>query len=71
MTKIKDLKVNDVFYMEGLTPSGKVKESLAKLIRYEGMDKYIIETGGITMIAYGDDKVRKTVGINDIQGIYR
>ena len=39
---IKDLKVNDVFYMEGLTPSGEVKESLAKLIRYEGMDKYII-----------------------------
>ena len=68
---LKDLKVNDVFYMEGLTPSGKVKESLAKLIRYEGMDKYIIETGGITMIASGDDKVRKTVGINDLTGLYR
>ena len=67
---ISDLKVNDVFYMEGLTPSGKVKESLAKLIRYEGMDKYVIETGGITMIANGNDKVRKTVGINDIQGLY-
>ena len=68
---IKDLKVNDVFYMEGLTPSGKVKESLAKLIRYNGMNKYIIETGGITMLADGDDKVRKTYGINDIQGLYR
>ncbi len=68
---IKDLKENDVFYMEGLTPSGKVKESLAKLVRYEGMDKYIIETGGITMIAYGDDKVRKTMGINDINGLIR
>ena len=62
---VKDLKVNDVFYMEGLTPSGEVK-----LIRYEGMDKYIIETGGITMIAYGDDKVRKTPGINDLTGLY-
>ena len=68
---IKDLKVNDVFYMEGITPSGEVKESLAKLIRYEGMDKYIIETGGSTMIAYGNDKVRKTVGINDLTGLYR
>ena len=68
---IKDLKENDVFYMEGLTPSGKVKESLAKLIRYEGMDKYIIETGGITMIAHGDDKVRKSMGFNDIQGLIR
>ena len=67
---IKDLKENDTFFMEGLTPSGKVKESLAKLIRYEGMDKYIIETGGITMIAYGDDKVRKTPGINDLTGLY-
>ena len=71
MTKIKDLKVNETFYMEGLTPSGEVKESLAKLIRYEGMDKYIIETGGITMIAYGEDKVRKTTGINDLTGLYR
>ncbi len=68
---IKDLKVNDVFYMEGLTPSGEIKESLAKFIRYDGMDKYIIETGGITMVARGDDKVRKTIGINDIQGLYR
>ena len=69
--KIKDLKVNDTFYMEGLTPSGEVKESLAKLIRYEGMDKYIIETGGITMIAYGEDKVRKTSMFNDMQGLIR
>jgi len=68
---IKDLKVNEVFYMEGIAPSGKVTESPAKLIRYEGMNKYIIETGGITMIAYGDDKVRKTMGINDIQGLIR
>ena len=68
---IKDLKVNDVFYMEGLTPSGEVKESLAKLIRYEGMDKYIIETGGITMLVDGDDKVRKASVINDLTGLYR
>ena len=57
---IKDLKANETFYMEGITPSGEIKELLAKLIRYEGMDKYIIGTGGITMIAYGDDKIRKT-----------
>ena len=57
---IKDLKANETFYMEGITPFGEIKELLAKLIRYEGMDKYIIGTGGITMIAYGDDKIRKT-----------
>lgn len=68
---IKDLKVNEVFYMGGIAPSGKVTESPAKLIRYEGMNKYIIETGGITMLVDGDDKIRKASVINDLTGLYR
>jgi hypothetical protein len=54
---IKDLKVNDIFYMEGLTHNGELVNRPAKLIAYLGMNKYQIDTDGIGMIAYADDKV--------------
>ncbi|MDB4549378.1 hypothetical protein N9Z86_00490 [bacterium] len=69
---VSDLKVNDVFYMEGLTHNGVLVNRPAKLIAYLGMNKYQIDTDGIGMSVNGDDKVTKVnnSGINDLTGLY-
>ena len=69
---VSDFKVNDVFYMEGLTHSGNEVNLPVKLIAYLGNNKYQIETDGIGMLVYGDDKVTGKVDnkLNDLTGLY-
>ena len=69
---VSDFKVNDVFYMEGLTHSGNEVNLPVKLIAYLGNNKYQIETDGIDMLVYGDDKVTGKLDnkLNDPTGLY-
>ena len=69
---VSDFKVDDVFYMEGLTHGGKEVNLPVKLIAYLGNNKYQIETDGIGMLVYGDDKVTGKLDnkINDLTGLY-
>lgn len=54
---ISNLKAGQEFLMEGLDVNGNLVTSPAKLISYNGMNKYIIDTDGITMLVDGDDKI--------------
>ena len=69
---VSDFKVNDVFYMEGITHSGNEVNLPVKLIAYLGNNKYQIETDGIGMLVYGDDKVTGKLDkkLNDPTGLY-
>ena len=69
---VSDFKVNDVFYMEGITHSGNEVNLPVKLIAYLGNNKYQIETDGIGMRVYGDDKVTGKLDnkLNDPTGLY-
>lgn len=55
--QIKDLKVGEIFFDKGLTPNGNIINTECKMIGYNGMGKYIIENGGITILVDGDDVV--------------
>ena len=55
--KIQDLKVGDIFFSEGLTPNGDSIQTKCKLLSYNGMNKYVIENRGITILVDGDDKI--------------
>ena len=57
MTKIKDLKVGDIFQMEGLNVNGKKVLADCTLRSYIGMDKYVVESDGITILYKGEDEV--------------
>mgnify|MGYP006248927545 FL=1 len=57
MIKIKDLKVGDVFQMEGLNVNGKKVFADCTLRSYIGMDKYVVESDGITILYKGEDEV--------------
>jgi hypothetical protein len=57
MIKIKDLKVGDVFQMEGLNVNGKKIFADCTLRSYIGMDKYVVESDGITILYKGEDEV--------------
>ena len=58
---LQDLKVGNKFQMEGLTVSGKKTLPLCELIGYNGMNKYIVESDGCTILLDGDSKVYNVV----------
>ena len=53
--KIENFKVGDEFMVDGLAPNGDFVKTKAKLISYNGMNKYIIDNEGITILVDGDD----------------
>ena len=53
--KISDFKVGDEFMVDGLSQNGDFLKSKAKLIAYNGMNKYIIDNEGITILVDGGD----------------
>lgn len=53
--KISNFKVGDEFMVDGLSQNGDFIKSKAKLIAYNGMNKYVIENEGITILVGGDD----------------
>ena len=52
---ISNFKVGDEFMVDGLSPNGDFVKTKAKLIAYNGMNKYIIDNDGITILADGND----------------
>jgi hypothetical protein len=59
--KIEDLKVGDKFQMEGLNTNGDSVQCDATLIAYQGMNKYVVESDGITILCDGEDEIIKKV----------
>tara|TARA_R110002072_G_scaffold33736_3_gene101994 strand:- start:101 stop:292 length:192 start_codon:yes stop_codon:yes gene_type:complete len=60
MKQVKDLKVGSIFQMEGLDMDGKTVQADCTLRAYNGMNKYIVESDGISLLVDGEDKVTKT-----------
>ena len=56
---IKDLKNGSKFQMEGLDTNGDIVQCDATLIRYHGMDKYVVESDSITILYDGDQEITK------------
>ena len=56
---IQDLKVGDKFQMEGLNTNGDSVQCDATLIAYQGMNKYVIDSDGITILYDGDQEITK------------
>ena len=56
--KIKDLKVGQVFQLEGLDVNGNTVYADCTL-RSNTNDKYIVESDGITIIYDGENEVKK------------
>ena len=56
---IKDLKEGNKFQMEGLDTNGDTVLCDATFIRYNGMNKYIIESEGITILYDGEQEITK------------
>lgn len=57
---VQDMKLGEVYLIEGLTQFGEKIMSPIRLIRYNGMNKYIVETGNrqrITMLLDGNDTI--------------
>ena len=42
---VQDMKLGEVYLMEGLTQSGEKIMAPVRLIRYNGMNKYVVESG--------------------------
>jgi hypothetical protein len=59
MIQIKDLKVGQIFQMEGLTENGDRVQADCTLHAYHGMNKYVVESDGITILYDGEDVVTK------------
>ena len=57
--KIQDLKEGSKFQMEGLDTNGNTVQCDATFIRYNGMNKYIIESDGITILYDGEQEITK------------
>ena len=60
MKQVKDLKVGSMFQMEGLDTDGKTVHADCTLRAYNGMNKYVVESDGISLLLDGEDKVTKT-----------
>ena len=58
---LQDLKVGDRFQMEGLTVSGDKTLPSCELIRYNGMNKYVVESDGCSLLLDGDSKVYNVI----------
>mgnify|MGYP000114650797 CR=1 FL=1 len=56
-TQVKNLKVGDIYFDKGLTVNGNIVNTVCKLISYNGMNKYVVENDGITILVDGDDVV--------------
>ena len=56
---IKDLKEGNKFQMEGLDTNGDTVLCDATFIRYNGMNKYIFESEGITILYDGEQEITK------------
>jgi len=59
MIKIKDLKVGQIFQLEGLDQDGNIVYADCTLQAYNGMNKYVVESDGITILYDGEDVVNK------------
>ena len=59
--KIENFKVGDEFMVDGLAPNGDFVKTKAKLISYNGMNKYIIESDGITVLSDGNDNAYEII----------
>ena len=59
MIKIKDLKVGQLFQLEGLDVNGNTVYADCTLRAYNGMNKYVVESDGITILYDGEDVVNK------------
>ena len=57
--KIEDLKVGDKFQMEGLNTNGDTVQCDATLIAYHGMNKYVVDSDGITILYHGEQVITK------------
>ena len=57
--KIQDLKVGNIFQMEGLDTDGNTVQADATLLSYNGMNKYVVESDGITLLLDGEDNITK------------
>jgi len=57
--KIQDLKVGNIFQMEGLDIEGNTVQADATLLSYNGMNKYVVESDGITILLDGKDNITK------------
>jgi len=56
---IQDLKVGDIFQMEGLDTNGNTVQCDATLRSYQGMNKYVVESDGITILYDGEQEITK------------
>ena len=61
MIQIKDLKAGTLFQMEGLDTMGNTVQANATLISYRGMNRYVVESDGITILYDGDEVVTKVL----------
>ena len=57
--KIKDLKVGDEFKMMGLNMKCKPVKVKCKLVSYDGMNRYVISSGGINIVIDGEEDIIK------------
>lgn len=60
MKQIKDLKVGSIFQMKGLNMDGKIVHVDCTLRAYNGMNKYVVESDGISLLLDGEGTVTKT-----------
>ena len=63
MIQIKDLKVGTLFQMEGLDTDGNKVQANATLRSYNGMNKYVVESDGITILYDGNETVTKVLSL--------
>jgi hypothetical protein len=56
---IQDLKVGDIFQIEGLDINGNIVQCDATLRSYQGMNKYVVESDGITILYDGEQEITK------------
>ena len=61
MIQIKDLKVGTLFQMEGLDTDGNRVQANATLRSYNGMNRYVVESDGITILYNGSEVVTKVL----------
>jgi len=61
MIQIKYLKAGTLFQMEGLDTQGNTVQANATLISYNGMNRYVVESDGITILYDGNEVVTKVL----------
>ena len=56
---LQGLKVGSKFQMEGLDTNGDTVQCDATLRSYQGMNKYVVESDGITILYDGEQEITK------------